>query len=129
MAESNRAFISEKDGRSRSKALLDMGRDYTTINDGETVIVAGLEVQCVYTPGHTPGSACYLVDGRHLFTGDNLNLKDGKAVLFTDVFNMSNDIQKQSLRKLAGLDGIEVVFTMHTGYTTDFKTAFAEWLE
>ena len=129
MAESNRLFLDEKDGRNRSKVFLDMKRDYISLNDGETIIIADLEIQCVFTPGHTPGSACFIVDGKYLFAGDNLNLKDGKAVLFTDVFNMSNDIQTQSLRKLARLDGIEAVFTMHTGYTNDFQTAFADWAE
>lgn len=30
-----------------------------------------LEVEALFTPGHTPGSTCYRVDG-HLFTGDTL---------------------------------------------------------
>jgi hydroxyacylglutathione hydrolase len=37
-------------------------------------------VHVVPTPGHTPGSTCYLVDGsegRYLFTGDTLFLSDG----------------------------------------------------
>lgn len=127
MADSNRSFLGEKRGLTRSKAFAVMGRDYTALYDGETITVAGVRVQCVFTPGHTPGSACYLVDGKYLFTGDSLNLKDGKAVLFYGVFNMNNGKQRQSLRELSKLDGIEAVFTMHTGYTTDFKTAFAGW--
>ncbi|MBF6210328.1 MBL fold metallo-hydrolase [Nocardia puris] len=48
----------------------------TTVDDPfdtRHTAVAGLEV--IPTPGHTPGSACYLatIDGRtHLFTGDTL---------------------------------------------------------
>ena len=127
MADSNKAFITEKTGRSRSKGFVDMNRDFIALADGETVTIADAEVRCIFTPGHTPGSACYLVDGKVLFSGDNLNLKDGKAVLFTAVFNMDADEQEQSIRKLSGLEGIEAVFTMHTGCTTDFNTAFAEW--
>ena len=129
MAESNGAFLSEKAGRDRSKAFLDMDKEYKTLNDSETTTVAGVEIKCIYTPGHTAGSACYLVNGNYLFTGDNLKLKDGKAVLFNDVFNMDNDTQKQSLRKLSELSGVEAMFTMHTGFTTDFKAAFVEWAE
>ncbi|MCL2514003.1 MAG: hypothetical protein FWF08_08885 [Oscillospiraceae bacterium] len=56
-------------------------------------------------------------------------MKDGKAVLFNDIFNMDNETQKQSLCKLSKLEGIEAVFTMHAGYTLDFDAAFAGWRE
>ena len=129
MPESNRDFMGENEGRSRSKAFLDMELEYMTLADGETITVGGVQIQCIFTPGHTPGSACYIADGKYLFAGDNLNLKNGGAVLFTDVFNMDNETQKQSLRKLSTLGGIEAVFTMHSGYTADFTAAFADWSE
>jgi glyoxylase-like metal-dependent hydrolase (beta-lactamase superfamily II) len=128
MSESNHAFISEKDGSSRSKVFIDMEREYKTLGDGETVTIADTEIQCVYTPGHTPGSACFIVNGKYLFTGDNLNLdKDGKAILFSSVFTMDSKQQKQDIRKLVQLEGIEAVFTAHTGYTDKFDAAFADW--
>lgn len=127
MSASNQAFISEKEGRSRSKAFVDMERDYTTIGDYETINIAGIAVQCIFTPGHTDGSACYIVNGKYLISGDNLRLKDGKAGLFYDVFNMDNEMQKQSLRKLSVLEGIEAIFTMHTGSSADFHAAFVGW--
>ena len=127
MGESNRAFLEGKDGQSRSGVFLGMGLAVKTMQDQETVLVAGVSVQCLYTPGHTAGSVCYLVDGKYLFVGDTLNLKDGKAVLFNDVFNMDNDVQAESIRRLSGLAGVEAVFTMHTGYSVDPKAAFAGW--
>ena len=127
MAESNKTFLEESTGRSRSSGFINTGMDFSSLKDGETLTVADTQVQCIYTPGHTDGSASYLVNGKYLFTGDNLHLKKSTAVLFSDVFNMSNDIQEQSLRKLAKLEGIESVFTMHSGYTTDFQTAFSAW--
>jgi glyoxylase-like metal-dependent hydrolase (beta-lactamase superfamily II) len=33
--------------------------------------VGNLNLEVIHTPGHTPGSACYLIDG-NLFTGDTL---------------------------------------------------------
>ena len=127
MAASNVDFLQTREGKSRSKVFLDIGRTYSILTDGETVTVNGAEIQCIFTPGHTPGSVSYIVNGSLLFTGDNLSLKNGKATLFNDVFNMDNESQKQSLRKLAALVGIDYVFTMHMGYTDDFKTTFAEW--
>lgn len=39
--------------------------------DGDHLSVGGLSVMVVHTPGHTPGSCCFLV-GRHLISGDTL---------------------------------------------------------
>ena len=41
------------------------------VNDGDTVTAGTIEVKVIHTPGHTPGSVCYLV-GKHLFSGDTL---------------------------------------------------------
>ena len=41
---------------------------------GDTVTVGGIEVTLLHTPGHTPGSQCFLVDGR-LVAGDTLFLE------------------------------------------------------
>ena len=44
------------------------------LHDGGDVVRAGdVEVTLVHTPGHTPGSQCFLVDGR-LVAGDTLFL-------------------------------------------------------
>ena len=129
MAASNKVFLETGTGRTRSSSFLGMDRDARTLADGEGMSISGLEVRCIFTPGHTDGSACYVVDGRYLFTGDTLKLEEGSVTLFYDVFNMDNDTQEQSIRKLAGLKGIEAVFTMHNGYTTDFNTAFEGWFD
>ncbi len=79
------------------------------------------------TPGHTPGSLCYLVDGRWLFTGDTISLKEGKAGPFVERFNMDTPTEVVSIGKLAKLQGVEAVFTAHHGFTKDFQGAFAAW--
>ena len=40
---------------------------------GDLVTVGQLEIELIHTPGHTPGSQCFLVDG-HLVSGDTLFL-------------------------------------------------------
>lgn len=129
MSDSNRVFLESEVGRNRSKLFIDMDRAYSTIKDGEVITIAGTQIQCIYTPGHTDGSVCYLVNGKYLFTGDNLNLNNGDAVLFNSIFNMNGEEQEQSLRRLSTLNGVEALFTMHTGYTADFLTAFSKWAE
>jgi hydroxyacylglutathione hydrolase len=41
------------------------------LSDGEEIAVGGGQIRAIHTPGHTPGSTCYLA-GRTLFSGDVL---------------------------------------------------------
>ena len=41
------------------------------LRDGEKLTLAGLPVEVIHTPGHTPGSVCFRIED-HLFTGDTL---------------------------------------------------------
>ncbi len=41
------------------------------LRDGDRRTLAGLSVEVLHTPGHTPGSVCYLIENE-LFTGDTL---------------------------------------------------------
>jgi glyoxylase-like metal-dependent hydrolase (beta-lactamase superfamily II) len=43
-------------------------------DSGDVVRVGAVEVELIHTPGHTPGSQCFLVDGR-LVAGDTLFLE------------------------------------------------------
>jgi glyoxylase-like metal-dependent hydrolase (beta-lactamase superfamily II) len=52
----------------------DVGLDaLTTHTSGDTVMVGEIPITLIHTPGHTPGSQCFLVDGR-LVAGDTLFL-------------------------------------------------------
>ena len=44
----------------------------STLLEGKPLAWQGHEIALLYTPGHTVGSACYLVDDAFLFTGDTL---------------------------------------------------------
>ncbi len=45
---------------------------FTPVKDGDTFTFNGKgpRVQAIHTPGHTPGSTSYLIDGRYLISGD-----------------------------------------------------------
>jgi hydroxyacylglutathione hydrolase len=101
-----------------------LNRKYTTLENGQVTTIDGLSVQAILTPGHTPGSTCYLIDGKYLFTGDNLSLQNGRAEVFSKVFNMDSETQKISLEKLAQLTQVKFIYTAHHGYTDDFAKAF-----
>ena len=41
------------------------------LREGSRRTLAGLDIEVLHTPGHTPGSVCYRIED-HLFTGDTL---------------------------------------------------------
>jgi hydroxyacylglutathione hydrolase len=46
---------------------------YHSLHDGDRLDVAGLSIDVLHTPGHTPGHCCFLLSGEGvLFSGDQL---------------------------------------------------------
>lgn len=99
---------------------------HVVFDDGQIIDAAGVKVQAIVTPGHTPGSACFVVNDTYLFTGDTIGLRNGVAGKFSDVFNMDTKTQLISHDKLKKLTGISVICTGHHGITYDFRKAFGE---
>ncbi len=48
--------------------------DLSLLDSGDVVKVGDVEITMIHTPGHTPGSQCFLVDGK-LVAGDTLFLQ------------------------------------------------------
>jgi glyoxylase-like metal-dependent hydrolase (beta-lactamase superfamily II) len=99
------------------------------VHDGQVVTAAGLPLRVIASPGHTPDSLCYVMEGRFLFTGDALRLRRGKAAPFPRKFKCDLEIVKRSIRKLARIQGIERLLTAHSGTTCDVEAAFQDWRE
>lgn len=91
---------------------------YKTVSDGDTVYINNIMVKCILTPGHTPGSMCYLLNGKYLITGDALALENGKVIGFSDFANMDTKTALKSIEKLKNLTGVEIICTAHSGFTT-----------
>jgi len=51
-----------------------LGSDLVKVDGGDTLPVGRFTVTFIHTPGHTPGSQCFLVDGR-LVSGDTLFIR------------------------------------------------------
>lgn len=60
---------SEADYASQIAGLSDS--DIVRTDGGDEIALGGLSLRIIHTPGHTPGSQCFLVDGR-LISGDTL---------------------------------------------------------
>ncbi|MBN1387226.1 MAG: MBL fold metallo-hydrolase [Bacteroidales bacterium] len=89
--------------------------DYNLIKTGEILNINVFQVKVLHTPGHTPGSCCYIVNGDYLLTGDNLIMENGKYVNFFDIINMDTETQIESLKKLPPPENFEYILTSHTG--------------
>jgi glyoxylase-like metal-dependent hydrolase (beta-lactamase superfamily II) len=76
---------------------------------GDVVAVGAVEVQLLHTPGHTPGSQCFLVD-RLLVSGDTLFLEGCGR---TDLPGSDVDAMYESLQHLASLPDDTAVYPGH----------------
>ena len=71
------------------------------LSDGETVVVGGTAFEVFALPGHTLGSAAYLVH-KVLFLGDSAAARsDGKIEPAPPVFSADTDANQAALRRLA----------------------------
>jgi glyoxylase-like metal-dependent hydrolase (beta-lactamase superfamily II) len=81
-----------------------------TGHDHDDVVRVGeIPIRLLHTPGHTPGSQCFLLDGR-LVAGDTLFLEGCGR---TDFPGGDAEAMYHSLRSLAELPGDPVVFPGH----------------
>lgn len=83
--------------------------DLTTHSHGDVVDVGDIPIELLHTPGHTPGSQCFLLDGR-LVAGDTLFLEGCGR---TDFPGGDVDEMYRSLQQLAALRGDPTVFPGH----------------
>lgn len=95
--------------------------DLTAHEHGDKVNVGDIEIELLHTPGHTPGSQCFLLDGR-LVAGDTLFL-DGCGR--TDFPGGDVDEMYRSLQQLAALSGDPTVFPGHW-YSIEPSAALSE---
>ncbi len=78
-------------------------------DSGDVLSVGGIDVTLVHTPGHTPGSQCFLVDGR-LVAGDTLFLEGCGR---TDLPGSDPVKMFESLRRLAEVPDDTILFPGH----------------
>lgn len=84
------------------------------VQDGDTFFFGPVEVKVIATPGHTPGSVCYLFDNI-MFSGDTLFCRTCGR---TDLFRGNLADMQQSIQKLGKLSGDFIVYPGHGISTT-----------
>ncbi|MEK6949646.1 MAG: MBL fold metallo-hydrolase [Nanoarchaeota archaeon] len=80
-----------------------------TIDEGDEINIGRVKIKVLHTPGHTPGSVCYLVD-KKLITGDTLFVEN---IGRTDLPGGNQRIMAESLKRLKKLDEKIEVYPGH----------------
>jgi len=133
LGEKEEAYINNKTHRFQRfgikiKNCVRFQDGYRLLKDKDTVSIGGMKVQALYTPGHTLGHTCYLVDDTVLITGDCLAVNKQGGYSFFDFFTQYPEINKQSLRGLKEYVSdkkIELVCTGHSGYYRKIENVFS----
>jgi len=105
----------------------ELNRAYNVLDDNQVINLLNLKIKGILVPGHTPGSMCYLINDKYLFTGDALSLKAGKISGFNKFFNMDTKTALKSISKLTNFENAEYIFTAHHGFTNNYKDAVKDW--
>lgn len=86
-----------------------LGTNIVSTKDGMELQLAGLKITCLHTPGHTPGSQCFLIEN-NLFSGDTLFVDACGRV---DLPGSSPEDMMNSLKRIAKLNPHIVVYPGH----------------
>ncbi|MGE5816416.1 MAG: MBL fold metallo-hydrolase [Deltaproteobacteria bacterium] len=84
--------------------------DLIKTDDGDKIHVGGIEIQLMHTPGHTPGSQCFLVDGR-VVSGDTMFIDACGRVDFPG--GNAEQMYYSLTQKLAALPDETILFPGH----------------
>jgi glyoxylase-like metal-dependent hydrolase (beta-lactamase superfamily II) len=90
---------------------------YKTLKNEEALNINGIEIKLIETPGHTDGSASYLINNSYLITGDLLYLTRNKLIKpFLYINNMDHRQDKESIKNIRNIIGnSEYILTGHSG--------------
>lgn len=102
-------MLAEKDknqGTNQYKEFKKNIREYSLepdvlLEDSQTISIAGHQVIVYHTPGHSPGSCIYVVDGALVFSGDSMI--DGRKIITAFRGGNAEEMQYQTLPKLKSL--------------------------
>jgi len=83
----------------------------TTLNNNDTIIIDGLKIKTILTPGHPATSSCYIIGLNYLVSGDNLVVKNGKY----ERFNLNSRQQTKAFKSILNPKSYKYILTGHNG--------------
>lgn len=109
--------------------LVKMDNQKVLLQDGQTMNIGGIKIECLLVPGHTWGHMVYLIDDAYLFTGDTIWFGADGGYSFLSTLAEDNRLAVRSLEKLEKIIRSRnhniAVFTGHTGWSDDLDFVFA----
>jgi len=100
------------------------------IDDNQTIAVGRLRIHAIKTPGHTPGSVCFIVDDHDLlFSGDTL-FPDGPGATRFEGGDFPTIIHSIETRLFSNLAPQTIVLPGHGSHTTigEESPKLPEWI-
>lgn len=102
------------------KTVFDLTADFPTdgsqfdrlFKDGETVNAGSIQIEVIFTPGHTPACATYKI-GDAIFTGDTIFMPDGGTGRCDFPAGSASDLYHSITKKLYTLPDATRVFVGH----------------
>lgn len=119
-----RALAEQSDAALLLPAGHRVAASFTALADGETIAIGAARLTVLHTPGHTPESACFLLDDAALFTGDTLFLAAvGRPDLHDSQASAREKAQAlyHSLQRLLQLDPGMLALPGHTNEPIAFN--------
>ena len=95
--------------KNEAEFLKGMKGNIRKIEGGDQIKIGQVEIKFLHTPGHTPGSQCFLV-GKNLISGDTLFIN---ACGRCDLPGGDAEEMYRSLSKLASLDETTMLYPGH----------------
>ena len=118
-------FISEKEEpmitgkKARRLILYNRGiKKCNFMEDAETITIDNVSIKLILTPGHTIGSAMYIINNNILIAGDTISLSNGMIKNFGIIQNMNHKENIKTVDKLKEekfFDKMSIIATGHHG--------------
>lgn len=88
------------------------------LKNNEEININGTVIKIISTPGHTIGSAVYIINGDTLVTGDTISLSKNEIKSFSFIQNMNHKENIETVRKLKKekiFDKMSLILSGHHG--------------
>jgi len=112
MHEEEKRFFSNEEVIKQMERELGIKTDFFVdkeLKDGQVLPLGDCNIKVIHTPGHSPGSVCFLIE-KNLFTGDTLFVG---AAGRTDIIGGSLDMLLSSLKKIIELPSDTIIWPGH----------------
>jgi len=121
-----KVYLSEKEEplitRKKARRLIMYNRkikDKILLDDSETINIDNVSIELVSSPGHTIGSAMYIINNNILIGGDTISLLgNGSVTNFSFIQNMNHKENIMTVKKLKEekiFDKMSIITTGHHG--------------